>query len=202
MADASTGQKRSAQTHSVKAQSAQAAPTGATMSTLLLDIIEELAALVDQAKPVFMSSDIRVDKGAVTGLLEELRQGLPTAVAHADQTLREAELALMAAQDKAEDILAQARARAVELVEREQVVEDAHQRAEQIIDKAQAEADRLTANADEYCDQRLAVFGEDLDALQAQVAAGRARLAERLGPDATRPRWDSPKDPQWPGDQG
>jgi cell division septum initiation protein DivIVA len=168
--------------------------------TVLLDTLEDLAALIENAKPVFMSSDVRVDREGALSLVDELRQEMPTAVEHADESLRAAEQELIAARHQAEELIAQARAAAVELTEREHVVAAARTRAAEIIEAAHQEADRLTTQAHEYTDQHLAAFDETLDSVKAQVAAGRARLAEKLGPDAARPRWDSPADVAWPGE--
>jgi len=49
--------------------------------------------------------------------------------------------------------------------------------------EAQATADRLRREADDYCDRRLAEFEIDLGRVLAQVQAGRAKLAGRLGED-------------------
>ncbi|MDR0482578.1 MAG: hypothetical protein LBH13_05400 [Cellulomonadaceae bacterium] len=188
--------------------------------SVLIDSLEELAALVEDAKPVFLSSDIRVDRQMALELIEDLRREMPAAVAQADEMLRAAQTEREAARIEAEEIISAARDRALDLVEQEQVVAQANARAADIVNAADAQAETLKANADEYCDGRLAALGEDVaglhativealntqhekiaadvEAVHGQVAAGRARLAERLVPDASRPRWDSPADPQWP----
>ncbi len=171
---------------------------GTLSASALLEVLDELAGLVENAKPVFMSQDVRVDKQALVGLVDELRHGLPTAVERSDDLLRQAEDELEQARRSGEETLAVARQRALELVEREQVVAQATARAADIVAEAEQQAAKLRADADAYCDGRLASFEEDLDALAAQVKAGRAKLAERLGPDAGRPRWDQVRDPEWP----
>jgi cell division septum initiation protein DivIVA len=171
---------------------------GTLSPSALLEVLDELAGLVENAKPVFMSQDVRVDKQALVGLVDELRHGLPSAVARSDELLRQAQDELEDARRSGEETLAVARQRALELVEQEQVVAQANARAADIVAAAEQQAAKLRADADAYCDARLASFEEDLDALTAQVKAGRAKLAERLGPDAGRPRWDSVRDPEWP----
>lgn len=63
----------------------------------------------------------------------------------------------------------------------EQVVVQAEARARDIVDEAQEAAAVLQRDADDYCDRRLADFEVDLGKLLAQVQAGRAKLADRLG---------------------
>lgn len=146
----------------------------------LLDVMDELATLVEGARPVFMSQDVRVEREALLGLINELRGGLPGAIAHADEMAQQARQELEDARRTGEDIVTAARARAIELVEHEQVVAQATSRAADIVAEAQREGERLRRDADEYCDRRLVSFQEDLDALSAQVRAGRDKLAERL----------------------
>jgi len=164
----------------------------------LLDVMEELAGRVEGARPVFMSQDVRVERETLLGLINELRNGLPVAIAHADEMAQQAQTELEDARRTGEDIVTAARSRAIELVEQEQVVAQAKSRAADIVAEAERDAERLRRDADEYCDRRLASFQEDLDALSAQVRAGRDRLAERLGSDASHPRWDQVRAPQWP----
>ena len=53
----------------------------------------------------------------------------------------------------------------------------------EIVAQAQRTADELRRDADDYCDRRLADFEIDLGKVLAQVQAGRAKLAGRLGSD-------------------
>ncbi|MCL1871226.1 MAG: hypothetical protein FWF90_12535 [Promicromonosporaceae bacterium] len=174
---------------------------GTLSPSALLDVLEELTALVENAKPVFMSSDVRLDRQTLTGLVDELRHGLPSAVERADDALRDARTELEDARRQGEEVLAAARQRALELVEHEQVVAQATARAADIVAEAEREAQTLRSNADKYCDGRLESFEQDLEGLMGQVRAGRARLAERLGPEVGRLRWEQVRQPDWPEDR-
>ena len=174
--------------------------TGELSASDLLDVMDELAALVEGARPVFMSQDVRVERESLLGLINELRNGLPVAIAHADEMAQQAQTDLEDARRTGEDIVTAARARAIELVEQEQVVAQAKSRAADIVAEAERETEKLRRDADECCDRRLASFQEDLDAVAAQVRAGRDKLAERLGPDGARPRWETVRAPQWPAE--
>ena len=165
----------------------------------LLEILDDLAGLLENARPLLMSSDVRVDRDRALGLVDELRDALPTQVARADEMLDDAQRTLDDANRQAEEIVASARARAIELVAQEQVVVQAKARASDIVAEAQRQAEELRAEADDYCDRRLADFEEDLAGLAKQVRAGRAKLAERLEPaGASRVRWDAIQEPEWP----
>ncbi|MDR2722301.1 MAG: hypothetical protein LBB54_01030 [Cellulomonadaceae bacterium] len=178
--------------------------------TALLDTLDELARLVEEAKPVFLSADVRVDREAALGLIDDLRHEMPAAVTRADdfltqaqqerdQAVADADVTRANAREDADSIVATAKQRAQELVEKEQVVAQAHVRAADIIAAAQGQAAKLRKDADEYCDSQLAAFDRDLEAVKNQVAAGRQKLAGRLGAGAGRTRWDQVQDPAWPG---
>lgn len=164
----------------------------------LLEIIDDLAALVENARTSPLSTNVKVDRDQALTLVEELRESLPTQVARADDVLAEAERTLESAHRQAEEVLATARARAIELVQDEQVVVQAESRAAEIVADAERRAAALRTDADEYCDGRLADFEADLAKLGAQVQAGRAKLADRLRTGAPRVRWDPVSNPQWP----
>ncbi|MFD6175462.1 MULTISPECIES: hypothetical protein [unclassified Isoptericola] len=164
----------------------------------LLDILEDLAALVENARSVPLSANVKVDRDQALALVDELRDALPTQVARADEVLASARDTLDDAHRQAEEIVASARARAIELVQKEQVVVQAQSRAAEIVAEAERRAAALRTDADAYCDGRLADFQQDLDALTNQVRAGREKLADRLEQGAPRVRWDAVADPRWP----
>ncbi|MCK9793042.1 hypothetical protein M1843_04690 [Isoptericola sp. 4D.3] len=175
-----------------------AADPGENPAAGLLDILEDLAALVENARSVPLSTNVRLDRDQALALVDELRDALPTQVARADEVLAAAHDALDDAHRRAEEIVASARARAIELVQSEQVVVQAQSRAAEIVAEAESRAAALRTDADAYCDGRLADFQQDLDALSTQVRAGRDKLAERLQQGAPRVRWDAVADPRWP----
>ncbi|CAM3380907.1 hypothetical protein [Isoptericola cucumis] len=174
------------------------ASVGENPTAGLLEILDDLAALVENARSTPLSTNVKVDRDQALGLVDELRDALPTQVARADEVLAEAQESLEAAHRRSEEIVASARARAIELVQAEQVVVQAESRAAEIVAEAEQKAAALRNDADEYCDRRLADFGQDLEALGAQVQAGRDKLAERLDRAAPRVRWDAVQDPAWP----
>ncbi|WP_235915660.1 hypothetical protein [Puerhibacterium puerhi] len=158
-------------------------PAQGMTPTDVLDVLEELAALIENARPLLMSSDVRVDRDQALGLVDELRGGLPGAIERADAMHAQAAAELEEARRSSEETIVQARQRAMELVEHEQVVAQAEARAAEIVAEAERQAERLRADADDYCDRRLADFERDLQGLVAQVRAGRVKLAERLEPE-------------------
>ena len=147
----------------------------------LTGILDALAAAVEGARAMPMSSSVLVNRAELLDLVDQARDVLPTQLSQADDGLAAAGAAPAAAQTDADAIVDVAHARAAELVEEDAITLAARDRAAQIIAEAEAVAEGLRRDADGYCDRRLADFEVDLAKLMTQVQAGRARLAERLG---------------------
>lgn len=149
----------------------------------LTGILEALEQAVTQARAMPMSSSVLVNRAEVLDLLDQAHAVLPAQLTEADDVLAGADAVLAEARAEAEGIIAAARLRAEELVSAEQVVVAARVRADEIVAEAQRTADGLRRDADDYCDRQLADFEIDLGKVLAQVQAGRAKLADRLGTD-------------------
>ena len=148
-------------------------------------VLEALAATVTSARAMPMSSSVLVNKAELLDLVEQAREALPDQLHRADALLADGDAAKERARAEAAEIVAQAREEAERLVEAEAVTIAAREKAAQIVADAQAEAEALRRDADDYCDRRLADFEIDLGKVVAQVQAGRAKLAGRLGLDGS-----------------
>lgn len=156
-------------------------PTEQEALTAVLDALEQA---LTQARAMPMSSSVLVNRAEVLDLLEQARSVLPAQLEQADEILAGADEVLARARAEAEQVVAAARERAAELVSEEEVVVAARHRAGEIVAEAERTAEELRRDADDYCDRRLAEFEIDLGKVVAQVQAGRAKLAGRLGGDA------------------
>jgi len=126
---------------------------------------------------------VLVNKAEVLDLVEQAREALPDQLTAADALLADVDAARERAREEAAEIVVEARREAERLVEAEAVTVAARQRAAEILADAQEQAEALLRDADDYCDRRLADFEIDLGKVLAQVQAGRAKLAGRLGFD-------------------
>lgn len=151
------------------------------MTDTVAGVLDALEHAVDQARAMPMSASVLVNRAEILELVYRLRSALPEELADAGEVLAGADEVLAASRAEADRVLAGARAEAAELVGREQVVVDAQARAAEIVADAERTAERLRREADDWCDRRLADFEIDLGRVVAQVQAGRAKLAGRLG---------------------
>ncbi|WP_029289079.1 hypothetical protein [Cellulomonas sp. HZM] len=146
--------------------------------TGVLDAIEQA---VSAARSMPMSSSVLVSRAELLDLVAQARDVLPTQLSQADEVLAEADSARSSARAEADAIVAAAREEQARLVDAEEVVVAAREKAAQVVAEAHETAEGLRRDADDYCDRRLADFEIDLGKVLAQVQAGRAKLAGRLG---------------------
>ena len=150
----------------------------------LVSILDELTDIVGQARAMPMSASVLVNRAEVLDLLDAARAVVPEEIHAADDIVADADAMLERARHRSEQIVADSRAKAEELVAGERVVRLAEERAAGIIAEAEATAAKLAADANDYCDRQLAQFEIDLGAITTQVRAGREALAARSGRDA------------------
>lgn len=139
-------------------------------------VLLQLRDLIESARPVPLSASAMISKEDVLDLIDEALQQLPEELRAAKWLLKERVEYVAKYQREAEEIVAQARARAERMVQRAEVVAAAEQRAYEIVDTAEADARRLRHEVEDFCDQKLASFEIVLERTQKLVTAGRAKL--------------------------
>jgi hypothetical protein len=140
------------------------------------NVLIELRELIMGARPVPLSASSMISKDDVLTLIDEALERLPEELRAARWLLKERTEFVEKYRHEAEDIVAQARARAERMVQRTEVVAAAEQRAYEIVDTAQTDARRLRHEVEDFCDQKLASFEIVLERTQKLVMAGRAKL--------------------------
>jgi len=140
------------------------------------EVLLQLRDIIDAARPVPLSASSMIAKDEVLELVDEALASLPEELRAARWLLKEREEFLARTRHEADEIIAQARARAERMVQRTDVVKAAEQRAYGIVDAAEADARRLRHEVEDFCDQKLASFEIVLERTQKLVAAGRAKL--------------------------
>lgn len=151
------------------------------------DKLDQITALLEDARAMPMSASALVNRAEVLGLLDELRDLLPEQLHHADLLLSDREAVVEQGRSRAEQMVTAAQVEHDRLVEQTQIVSAARERAAAVQLAAQAEAERLLAQADDYVDRKLAEFEIALEQLGQQVGRGRDRLAQRRAQDGGRP---------------
>ncbi|SDB09293.1 hypothetical protein SAMN02910298_00405 [Pseudobutyrivibrio sp. YE44] len=132
------------------------------------DIIDDIEAYIDDCKPsAFSASKIIVNKDELESLLQELRTKTPDEIRKYQRMLANREQILADARAKADDIISQAQVQTNELVSEHQIMQQAYAQANEVIliaqknaqekiDRATEDANNIRMGAIAYTDELLA----------------------------------------------
>jgi cell division septum initiation protein DivIVA len=143
------------------------------------DKLDDLSALVENARSMPMSASCVVNRGQVLDLLDEVRALLPDSLAQADDVLADREDLLAAARGDADQIVLEAQGHARELVSEHEIYRAAVAEADAVRADADAEAARMRRETDDYVDAKLANFEVALHKTIAAVQKGRDKIRGR-----------------------
>ena len=143
------------------------------------DKLDDLSALVENARAMPMAASCVVNRGQVLDLLDEVRALLPDSLAMADDVLADREDLLAAARGEAEQIILEAKGHARELVGEHEIYRAAVAEADAVRADADAEAARMRRETDDYVDAKLANFEVALHKTIAAVQKGRDKIRGR-----------------------
>ena len=147
------------------------------MSLDLEEVLDRLSTLVEQARAVPMSASCVVNRDEVLTLLDDARATLPTALARAEQVLRQRQSLLAGAEAQADEVVALAHAEQTRLVDASAVFGRAQDEADRLLSAARADAEAMRLQTEDYVDAKLASFEVVLASTLATVERGRSRLS-------------------------
>lgn len=145
------------------------------------ELLDEAIDLVARSRPLPMSTTVKVNRDDLLDILEQAREELPEEVRAAHWLLKEKDEFLAGARQERDDIIYQGREQVTRMIERQEVMRVAQERARHIVEEAKAEARELRHQVEDYCDQKLASFEIILGKTMKTVQSGRGKL---LGPAA------------------
>lgn len=146
--------------------------------------LDELTALIDNARAMPMSASCVVNRAEMLAHLEELRALLPGELSDAQRVLDDKGAVIAEGHVEAEKIIEAAKAERARLVARTEVMREASKEAEQTLAAAKADAERMRAEIDDYVDSKLANFEVVLHKTLQAVEKGRAKISGRHELDA------------------
>jgi len=138
--------------------------------------IHSALEVVLNAKPMPLSSSVRIERDELVELLEGALQRIPEEIKQARWMLKERVDFLAETQRKADGITEEARIQTERMVQRTEVVRQANHVAQRILDDANEHARRMCHEAEDYADKKLASFEIVLDRTMKTVQAGREKL--------------------------
>lgn len=143
------------------------------------DKIDELIALVEDARSVPMSASCVVNRSDVLDRLEAARRLLPIELQRADSLLADTDGVIAEARAQAEGIIAAGHEERMHLVSETEVQAQAEREASRIIAGAEQESEQMQREVDDYIDAKLANFELVLTKTLEAVARGRDKIQGR-----------------------
>jgi hypothetical protein len=149
----------------------------------LIERIDELQVLIEEAKSVPLSSSAVVNRDELLELLAQLKEEVPEEIRQARWMTRDRDELIARARKEAERIIQEAQGQRDRLLSRTEIVHAAQREGERIIDEAKEKGARIRLEAEDYVDQKLAAFEILLNKTLHTVSRGREQLqGERLDP--------------------
>ncbi|HIR01830.1 MAG TPA: ATPase [Candidatus Aveggerthella stercoripullorum] len=153
--------------------------------TGVLNLIEELAILLEDSKPVFGKSNMRqVDAAAAFEIMDEIRDTFPSEFAQSRQIVRERQALLDDAEAEANRLIEDARSQALTIASEQEIVRISQQQAETIMADARELERQTRAGAEDYADEVFSHVEQSLDNLLNNVR----RCRDRLNANSLNPR--------------
>lgn len=143
------------------------------------DKLDELTAIVENARSMPMSASCIINRGEVLALLEEIRELLPEEFRHAQMLLADRESVVDEGRREAQRLIGRAEEERLALTAETEVVAEARRQADRIRAEAAEEALTIRREVDDYVDTKLANFEVVLDKTMAAVQRGREKLRGR-----------------------
>ena len=138
----------------------------------ILQLVDRLEEILNQARPFPFTHNVIVDEDRILDLIDQMRVAIPEEMKKAQQLLAQHDRLLAQAEEQANRTLAIAREKSEQLVERDAIVQAAQARAEQIAAQARADVEDTKQEADEYAVETLARLEMELDRYLTQVRNG------------------------------
>jgi cell division septum initiation protein DivIVA len=146
----------------------------------MMNLIDRIEELVDNAKGVPFTSQKMVDPDAIYEIIDEIRAQFPDELKQARWIVKERQEMLEEAEKEANRILEEAQERAMALASEQEVVRLAEQQAAETIDRARQQEREMRLGAEDYADEMLANLEVNIGKLLTAVQRGRDRLQGKV----------------------
>lgn len=147
----------------------------------ILHLVDRLEELFNESRPIWFTHSVIVDEDRMLDLIDQMRVSIPEEIKKSQQLLSNRDRLLAQAQEEASRTVQLARDKADQVVDRDPIVQAAQVRADQIIAQARAEAELTRREADDYVQGSLSNLQLELERLMNQVQNGiRTLQSEKL----------------------
>jgi len=154
----------------------------------LAELLEELITEVENARTVPLSNNVMINQDDMLDRLHHTAEQLPEELRAARWMVRERETYIAKTNERARELIANAKTESERLVSENYIVQEAVEEANTLIRNAENEARRIRLEAEDYAERHLAEAETILGELYRYVTEARAELHMSL-----------PKAPDVPG---
>jgi hypothetical protein len=113
-------------------------------------LVDRLEDLIDEGRHIPFSRFTTIDEERALEIIDQMRISIPEEIEKAARVLAQRDRIVAQANEEAARIVAQARDRGEQMLDREATVQAAQNRAANIVEQARQEADQIMADADNY----------------------------------------------------
>ena len=145
-------------------------------------MIDEMIALLEEAKSMPLSTNVLVDKETFLGMLHRLRLELPDELRAARWMVREREAFVARTNERSKEIIDRAKSESRKLVSESYVLAEAVEEANILVRRAEGEARRMRLEAEDEIERSLEQVERLMAELLTKVHGARAELHESRPP--------------------
>ena len=128
----------------------------------ILHLVERLENVLNESRRLPLTASLLVDEDRIFNIIDQMRVAIPEAIKKAQRTEAEKDRILAQANEEGERIRGLAKQEAMDLVNRDAVIANAHNRAGKILERAHVDAERIRLGADDYAARILAQLEQDM----------------------------------------
>ena len=148
----------------------------------ILHLVDRLEELFNESYAIPLTNNVIVNEDRMLEIIDQMRISIPEEVKNAQQVIAQRDRVFAQAQEEAQRTVKLAKEKGEDIIARDAIVEAAQDRADQIIAQARIEAEKARLEADEYIVESLGALETELARLISQARNGIASLtAERQG---------------------
>jgi vacuolar-type H+-ATPase subunit H len=144
----------------------------------LSELLDELETSVRDAKPIPLSSSVRVEREEALELIGSIRAVLPEELRAARWMIREREAFIARTNERAKSIVDNAQTKAAEMVSESRILAEAVEEANVLVRNAEGDARRIRLEAEDLADDRLQQLEVLFRNLLGQVRTARSQYHE------------------------
>jgi len=146
----------------------------------ILHLVDRLEELFNVSRSVPLTHSVIVDEDRMLDIIDQMRVTIPDEIKKAQQLLAQRDRMLAQAQEEANRTLAIAREKGEKIIDQDQIVEAAKEKAAAIIAQAERDSENIRDDADAYTLQTLADLELELERVLGQVRNGVRALRDEL----------------------